>query len=319
MPPEANITKHFHLKRLTPNGPPPFHPISPLYEAGYFIWQLQPWKKLPWQKLMGRPQFERWLYGFFLKICLPYPRPVIAFDGSPILAPLNLTVFFRLVSHMHEVGYPAHWISAILNTIAEGAITTTTRAPALEVMTPGAVDWVYPARKINVAPWKAEFTTLLSLWRHLFPFGIFTTSGKEAVVAVADEICNYSIKMPPFTADQWRDQYHEPRFQLVFWDVTQGKPSKKLRALLTDDEFGDTSAAAQAIRDKAIHVVSAFRYMVGTESVNFWLRKDVVDGMLSGPGQWMAHIWRTDTWDMLTEGVPISTNLKKERNWTATS
>lgn len=99
-------------------------------------------------------------------------------------------------------------------------------------------------------------------------------------MVAADGICNYRINVPRFSGDQLR----EPRFQLVFWDVSQGKPPRKLRTLLSDDEVGDGSAAAQAIRNKGIRVVSAFRYMVDTESVNFWLRKDIVDGMLSGPG-----------------------------------
>ncbi|KAK1780120.1 hypothetical protein QBC45DRAFT_450440 [Copromyces sp. CBS 386.78] len=187
MPSEAKIIDHFHLKRLPPHRPPspvPYrsHPLGPMFEESYFVWQLQPGEKLPWEKLMRRPQFE------------------------------------RLISHMHEVGYPAHWMSSILDTICEGTITTTTRAPTAEVMTPQ---------------------------------------------------------------------------ELVFWDVSQGKPPRKLRTLLLDDEVGDGSATAQAIRNKGIHVVSAFRYTVDTESVNFWLRKDVMNGILSGPArtvpQWLAE------------------------------
>ena len=120
--------------------------------------------------------------------------------------------------------------------------------------------------------------------------------------------------MPRFSGTALR----EPRFQLVFWDVSQGKPCR-LRRLLSDDETGEGSAAAQAIRSKGIHVVSTFRYMVETESVSFWLQKDVVDGMLSGPGQWMAYIWRTDSWERLTEAVPIATNLEMEGSWTGTA
>ncbi|CCC08308.1 hypothetical protein SMACR_01856 [Sordaria macrospora] len=173
MPSEANITNHFHLKRVPPPPPSMSHPLGSFFEESYFVWQLQPGEKLPWEKLMARPQLE------------------------------------RLISQLHELGYPAHWVSGILSSICEGTITTTTRAPTAEVITPQ---------------------------------------------------------------------------ELVFWDVSQGKPPRKLRTLLSDDEVGDGSAAAQAIRNKGIRVVSAFRYMVDTESVNFWLRKDIVDGMLSGPG-----------------------------------
>lgn len=131
------------------------------------------------EKLMKRTEFERWVYGFFLKICLPYPRIVANQDGSPVFAPFNLTVF-TLISQMHEVGYPAHWISRILNAICEGTITTTTRAPRAEVVTPEDIDKLYPTRKINIAPWKSEFTTLLSLWRHLSRSGFLPLHFREA-------------------------------------------------------------------------------------------------------------------------------------------
>ena len=322
MPSGAKINDHFRLKRVPPKSAPfPPHPYGPFFDESYFVWQLEPpgyGTRLPWEKLMSRAQFERWLYGFFLKICLPYPRTVLNDDGAPVHAPLNLTVFFRLISHMYEVGYPAHWISGVLNAICEGTISTTTRAPMTEVVTPQEVDAVWPARKINVAPWKAEFTTLLSLWRHLLPFGIpLTSSGsnKPAVVAV-DGICKYRVKMPRIRGDQLR----EPRFQLVFWDMAQGRmPPRQLRTLLSDDERGDGAQTAIDTRNKGIHVVSAFTCEADTQSVSFWLRKDVVDDMLKGPGDWRAYIWRTDNWEKLTDGVPIATNLEMDSSWTGSA
>ncbi|KAK3398506.1 hypothetical protein B0T20DRAFT_498398 [Sordaria brevicollis] len=209
MPSGDRINDHFHLKRVPPlPSPYPPHPLGPFFEESYFIWRLHPSKKLPWEKLMKRPEFE------------------------------------KLISQMHDVGYPAHWISGVLNAICEGTITTTGRAPTAVVVTPQ---------------------------------------------------------------------------DLVFWDMSQGrKPPRELRTLLSDDERGDGSAAAQATRDRGIHVVSAFRYTAETQSVNFWLRKDVVDGMLNEPGDWRAYIWRTDNWEKLSEGVPIATNLEMEGSWTGT-
>lgn len=319
MPSGAMIDNHFHLERVPPPSVPnPRHPGGTFYEEIYFIWKLQSDRKLPWEKFMKRSEFERWVHGLFLKICLPYPRPVFGADGSPVYAPLNLTVFFGLILQMHEVGYPAHWISGVLNTICEGTITTTTRAPRAEVVKPQDVEKVYLARNINVAPWKAEFTTLLSLWRHLFPFGISSISsfGSKAAVAPVDGIFHYRIKMPCFDGNQLR-MY---RFQFVFWDMSQERePPRELHTLLSDDEKGDVSAAAQATRDKGIHVVSVFRYAADTQSVSFRLRKDVLDGMLSGPGDWRAYIWRTDNWKKVSEGVLVATNLEMEGSWTGTA
>lgn len=71
------------------------------------IWDSQPTKKL----ILGRdslsqPQLEKWLYSFFLKLCIPAPREPE--DIPPMNSPLNLTAFLRLISHLHEIGYPAH-------------------------------------------------------------------------------------------------------------------------------------------------------------------------------------------------------------------
>ncbi|KAK3342833.1 hypothetical protein B0H65DRAFT_576387 [Neurospora tetraspora] len=152
-------------------------------------------------------------------------------------------------------------------------------------------------------PWRAEFTTMVALWRPLLSYGVSVSS--EVVVAV-DGIRNDRIKMSRCRGDMLR----EPRLMLVFWDVKQGKSPRQLRSLLLDEEVGDASAATQAIRYQDIHDVSTFRYTADTQTVSFWLRKDVVDAMLDGLGEWTAYIWRTDSWENIGDGLPIATRLE---------
>ncbi|KAK3693211.1 hypothetical protein B0T22DRAFT_35266 [Podospora appendiculata] len=122
----------------------------------------------------------------FMKICLPYPR-FTTFDHrcAAIYAPLNLTAFLRLIVQMHEVGYPAHWLSGMLGSICSGSITTTARAPRVLVADVKDVSKRYSAKAINMAPWRAEFNTLLSLWRPLLPFGLPPSDHRE-IVPVGD-------------------------------------------------------------------------------------------------------------------------------------
>lgn len=111
-----SIRNHFSLTRRPadnpmasmpgPPGSPPM-PISPLTVDRGMIWDSQPTKKLILGRdSLSRPQLEKWLYSFFLKLCIPAPREPE--DIPPMNSPLNLTAFLRLISHLHEIGYPAH-------------------------------------------------------------------------------------------------------------------------------------------------------------------------------------------------------------------
>lgn len=143
---------------------------------GYQIWEKAAAGQIPHKDLLTRPALEKWLYAHFLKICLPYPRGWKEdLDTSEGHAPLNLTAFIRLVCLLSERGYPSHWLSGILSVLCGGGpdaeITTTARPPVRVFTTSADVDAAFPSMKMTVAPWRAEFTTLLSIWSRLMPFG----------------------------------------------------------------------------------------------------------------------------------------------------
>ncbi|KAK2613339.1 hypothetical protein N8I77_000257 [Diaporthe amygdali] len=118
---------------------------------GYWAWKPSgDTSKLPWKKLMPRPRLERWLYAHFLKICLPAKRDPE--HGAAVYAPLNLTAFIRLLLHLFERGYPAHWLGTVIENLTSASIKTTARAPRKEVMDVEDVNTVYPLRQISVAP-----------------------------------------------------------------------------------------------------------------------------------------------------------------------
>lgn len=133
---------------------------------------------LSWSKLMPRPKLERWLYSHFLRsACQPSATPTD--DSAPVYAPLNLTAFLGLVAHLHGKGYPTHWLATTLENLTSGRVNTTARAPRRDVLDVSwGVDAVHPPRQISVAPWTAEFTTLLGIfWTRLMPFGFAVAQG----------------------------------------------------------------------------------------------------------------------------------------------
>ena len=304
---EPRISSHFGLRRLP-------HPVDePFYAEPYIVWELvaQPQQKtpiIPWAKLMNRGQLEKWLYGFFLKTCLPYPRPK-EIGNSPVYSPFNLTIFLRLVARMHEVGYPAHWLSSILSSICSGTITTTARAPRSLVMTPEEVAKVFSPRKISVKPWTAEFTTVLGVWRPLLPFGVTT-----AATPSAEGVVRCSLAFPILEGTSFRC----PHFMIVFWNLKGGtKHPRYLRNVLLDDELGDNSQLARDARESRVHIVTVFRYVTETRTATFWLRKDVVDELVGGGGKgdWTAFIGRTDTWEKQNEAVKVAGSLVIGESW----
>lgn len=60
------------------------------------------------------------------------------------LRPLNLTIFLRLLSHISKLGYPAHWLSHVVNSLLKGEITTIARAPRRLVLLQKDVDEAHP-------------------------------------------------------------------------------------------------------------------------------------------------------------------------------
>ncbi|KAG0146775.1 hypothetical protein CROQUDRAFT_106917 [Cronartium quercuum f. sp. fusiforme G11] len=119
------ILEHGRLKLSaeTPEDNGPF----PLVH--YLLWERIPQQPMSFEQLKPQEKFLHWLYTQFMKLCHPYPRP--KFDQALVYAPLNMTVFLRLVGLVSELGYPAHWLSKLIDSILSVKIITTARPPAL--------------------------------------------------------------------------------------------------------------------------------------------------------------------------------------------
>lgn len=301
------IHTHFGLKlsKETPEADdfgfgPMMYPMIP-----YYLWEKPAAaNKSGLGGLMSRPDLFKWLQAHLLKICLPYPRPHNSM--SLVYAPLNLTNFLRLLCHASNLGYPAHWLSALIDSICSGEIATTARAPRALVLKPSDVDKVHTARTMSVAPWAAELTTLVAVWQAFLPFGLLTKTPLPAL----DGVAKYTISLPEFRA---RD-LHVPHFMLVFWNQNSfGEPPRNLRPILLDDETGDPSGRAKRIRAEGVHTLTTFNWSTRLNSTTFWLRADVVDKMIRE--DWQIFIWRTDTWDKLTDGWLLSRVSLQQTQW----
>ncbi|KAK0385346.1 hypothetical protein NLU13_7822 [Sarocladium strictum] len=283
--------------------------LGPLefYRENYFIWARSGIKRVPANQRMSRASLEHWLHSHLLKICIPYHRPVTS--SSPVHAPLNLTIFLRLVIHMHEVGYPSHWLSGILHSICEGKITTRARFPRRLILEVGDLAHMHEPREISLGPWQTEFTTLLSLWRRLLPFGMIAP---EKSLVPSTEIVECSITFGEFP--HWG--FRNPHTAMVFFDIrTLGLRDLMLPELIQDDEQGDASPFAAELRKGHVHLFTAFNYVTETRTATLWLRRDFVAEVMRGDW-WGVGVCREEMWELVTPSiVSPATALRTLRTW----
>ncbi|KAH8894481.1 hypothetical protein GQ53DRAFT_839555 [Thozetella sp. PMI_491] len=310
------IRQHFLLTRrpgeVTKDDLPAMYAgtlTNPFVFEGYMIWDREPRSIMSFQQLLSKSDFEKWIYSHLLKICLPYPRPI--FSGQPVYAPLNLTALIYLAIGMFDVGYPAHWLIRIFSCICTGVIVTNARPPTKRVSSPADVDAKHPAKEFNVQPWVAEFTTLLSIWRRLLPFGLDSLG--DALVPL-ETIKEYSITFPPFPAEHER----LPHFMLLFCNYEALHPiqtSDSIRSLLLEGRRRDNRASARDIREKEIVCVTAFTYTTASRKAVLWMRADAMEKMIAE--KWKAFIWRTDAWTPITKSVDMGSGVLTGPQWTA--
>ncbi|KAM7183786.1 hypothetical protein V8F33_013365 [Rhypophila sp. PSN 637] len=310
LPSESLISKQFQLKRQSSHLD-----VQNFLQVGYMYWDLvhPTGSPLPFEKLlMSRPQLEKWLHAWFLKICLSYPRGQR--DGYAIHSPFNLTVLLRLMAHLHEVtGYPAHWLARILRALCNDSLTTTARSSVRLITTVADLNKTYLPKKMNISPYNAELTTLVELWRPLFKFGFALP--QEQTVSPQDVVECKVLFRGGFKGD---DGLRMSRFMILLWNKSLlGTPPVTLRGLLS----GEDANWAKILEKKGMHVVSIFAYSVAAQTASFWLRSDVVDRVIEesantkGDG-WVVYIWRTDSCAAQSKAVKVKDCLVKGRKWT---
>ncbi|GAB7360068.1 hypothetical protein MBLNU230_g7588t1 [Neophaeotheca triangularis] len=271
------------LYALPVTKPDKFSHFMPMAE--YLRWTHT--QKVPntFGELLPRCRLETWLYRFFLKTAIPFPRTPA--DRQLIYSPLNLTVFFRLLGHLHNMGYLAHWLTEIVSTLLSGEITTTARPPRSEPLMIREVNTNFPSRKQSVAPFLAEMRTLASMWQPALAFGAL-------LPAVPDPKTVREYQVP--CRHVMEDCCGTPSFVLAFFKGS----------LL--------SALKYRIREQGLHIVTTWSYEQVTKVATFWLCEDVMRKM-RGESMWAVGIWRTDTWGYQSPPTVIEEVRETGRTW----
>ncbi|KAK6860450.1 hypothetical protein PG995_004086 [Apiospora arundinis] len=276
-------------------------------------WMRQSTKALEWSKLMPRRNLEHWLHALFFRLCLPFPW-VSDFD-SRVLRPLNLTTMFRLVVHLAKVGYPAYWLSGILNDLANGEVSSTARPPRAPVTDAAEAKKMHPAKLISMRPFATEYRMLLSLWRRLLPFGLLLQETAEKQLPDPPKIRQFKVKFADINEAFFDAVARDPNpldvgtmsSVLVFWNRTvngEVPAEGNLRQALLDDESVKSKSFIKSNLQKAgrpesedtVHVVSTAQWKREESMASFWFPGEIIEAMVSGQDDWAACIWSTGSW-----------------------
>jgi len=235
---------------------------------------------------MTREKLETWLYRLFLKLTIPAHKQAIQ-SWVLIYSPLNLTIFYRLLFHLSNVGYPAHWLSGVLDNLLKGRIITTARPPRSEPLKIKETKTSMPGLSQSVQPFVAELSTLASIWQSALPFGVLSTE-----IPRTQDIRKYRINFTGVSG--YVD--NTAVFVLAFHQALMLPSQRSFRTLLLDDEEGQKSPQISTLRKEGLHIVTTWEWSRSSKTATFWLRRDVMEEMQRG-SSWRVMMLRTDNWE----------------------
>ncbi|KAH8700726.1 hypothetical protein BGW36DRAFT_405925 [Talaromyces proteolyticus] len=287
----------------------------PMFEmSGYMDWKRES-TPFPYELLLPRAELTRFVYTHFLKVALPCGRSLSDHHFAHFIYPtLNLTNFFRLLIHLHEIGYPPHWLADVLNKILDDQVITTARPPQQVPMQPDEITRQNQPARLSVAAFLPEMTTLTALFQRLLPFTPLTASPLPAL----DSIYEYTIQF----AEVGPAPNGEPAAMvLVFFNMHTHVPNVNIRDELDpspEQSSSGSSAASKLIefREKGCVVVTTFTWSGRDhQTVRFWMREDVVDKFWTRGDSWWCGLWRVDDWMLMSRAPEEASKLVRGRKW----
>lgn len=287
--------------------------------SGYMDWRRATMKKFPYEFPVPRAELSRWLFAHFFKLALPCSRDPDDHNLDLFLFPtLNLTNFFRLLIHLHEIGYPAHWLADVLAKILENQVVTTARPPRTLPLEVDEVSRRHPAAKLSTAPYILEMTTLTVLFQRILPFCPITTASLPS----PGSIYSYSVRMRTVDFPMHGEMQ---ALVLIFFRVrlpprcpgTADDIHRYLDPSPEKDKSFETPAMKE-FRESGSVVITALTWNgVDDRTATIWMREDVMDPMIEAreDDEWVCCLWRVDDWAPVSSAPEGAKMVVKGARW----
>ncbi|KAI0738399.1 hypothetical protein C8Q80DRAFT_1124983 [Daedaleopsis nitida] len=143
------------------------------YQIIMHVLELGPIPSLPrpLSSLARRDELTIWLTRVLFNTFIP-GRSESPFGGD-VRLPHNLVAFFGLLMRLHEIGYPAHWLSEFLARVLSGRMVSDI-APYNDTYPIPLQESArrVPVRTVRTDPWLVEFETIIATAYYAIPFPV---------------------------------------------------------------------------------------------------------------------------------------------------
>ncbi|OKL59652.1 hypothetical protein UA08_05130 [Talaromyces atroroseus] len=242
----------------------------------------------PYEHLLSRAELTRFVITQFFRLAAPCGRSFLAGNNSDReTSASNLANFFDILIHLHDVGYPAHWLADVLAKILGDGVNASPSPPRTpdesnprrnNTASMAALEDVYGS---SAAPFIPELSTLTTMFQRVLPFSPIATGLPSPA-----SICQYSInfnKALPLPMVDGR------RLLLMIYNIPDYVP---------------TAASMNfPFPDEGCILISTFTYTHDSDdnaSVKFWMREDLMSQIQTqtvssdGTCRWYSTVLRAD-------------------------
>lgn len=254
-------------------------------------------------------ELKRWLCTLFMKFAIPATR--ITEGGHPMLiySPLNLSIFFRPLKKLYNVGYAAHWLAENFPTLFHNEVTTTGWPPR---RCPLPIKETRKARKpahMDLSPFIAEFRSLTTMWLAELPFGLVDTDPGFSPMNIRHFEIAFGNNIT------WHGHKNIRAFSILMVSLTKVASTKNLRSLLLPGEMG-TQGEKGTVFKRDCAVVTTWEWKVKANAGSFWLEEKAMRKMVEEG--WSAIIFRDDNYEVCSKPVDLRDGLTDLEYWRTT-
>lgn len=276
--------------------------VYPMADYTIYAWS-NPNPQRPYSGLLERRQFIKWFYGLFFRLALPYEQN-LGRTTKIIWSPLNMSIIFRLIAHLHGIRYPAHWLSEPFLNILSKTITTSARPPHKKPMRPSDLKVDQTEKKLCTAPFAPELAALASIFQPILPFSVPSSS-----IPDVNDVHKFT-----FTFESYQNYlagisclflvFIDPSF-ITNFDTQLPVLMRDIRKAL---DPATKAVGFDELREKGLVVWSTCEWNEDKREMSAWIDESIVERLSEigggGRGRWAVGVWRSDIWSCVT--VPLS-------------
>ncbi|EFA85371.1 hypothetical protein PPL_02374 [Heterostelium album PN500] len=222
--------------------------------------------------LLNRDQLTMWLTRLFISIALPAPNSVRQL--CLVNAPNNISVFFCLIKRLIDIGYPRHWLQAIIEQIASGQINSSSDSLHPKRIIP-ITNTTEKVKQFSLYALQLEFTNQAALWLEYCGLRI------NSKLPLASTIQRWSI--PVTFTDFGGGHTGSPSMMVVieYPSISQSQRMKRFHLLSTEMDEKFRHQVVQLPNNEIIQILSVIEYNQEKSTISFWLSRKDMDHLVN--------------------------------------